>query len=312
MTAGGDLRIERVVQGPLALRSLELVFGDLRQANRHLEVQSLLVDELPLEGLLVALRDGALVGAVLAITQPGGAGLVWPPRLVEGEAAGTADRLMEAVEGVWATASVVLACSALETVGAADDALLRTHGYALLSTVLYLISPRGGFPPTPPVDRLEFEPHSEANHGRLVSLVRATYEATQDCAGLRDPRDIGQVLAGYRQTGRYDPRHWLVVRHQGRDVGCLIVADHLEHGSCELVYMGLIPSARGHGWGKEIARYAQWLTSLAGRDRLVLAVDAANDPAVAVYTSVGFRAWERRVVYANHRANSFSTDCREP
>ena len=80
-------------------------------------------------------------------------------------------------------------------------------------------------------------------------------------------------------------------------MGCLIVTDHPEHGSCELVYMGVAAPWRGHGWGKDIARFAQWLTASTPRPRLVLAVDAANAPAIAMYESVGFHAWDRRTVY---------------
>jgi ribosomal protein S18 acetylase RimI-like enzyme len=75
------------------------------------------------------------------------------------------------------------------------------------------------------------------------------------------------------------------------------LADHPQEENWELVYMGLVPSARGNGWGREVVRHAQWLTRQAGRPRLVLAVDAANHPAVAMYTCAGFRAWGRRRVY---------------
>ena len=84
---------------------------------------------------------------------------------------------------------------------------------------------------------------------------------------------------------------------QQRDVGCLLLADHPRHNSMELLYLGLIPAARGRGWGKHLVRRAQGLTRLAGRSRLVLAVDAANAPAVQTYTATGFQAWQRRRLY---------------
>ncbi len=111
-------------------------------------------------------------------------------------------------------------------------------------------------------------------------------------------REIDDVLAGYRATGRFDPDHWLIARHGEQDVGCLILADHPDHGNMELVYMGLVPAARGRAWGAELVRHAQWLTSRAGRSRLVLAVDANNVPAIRIYTQSGFEAWQRRIVYA--------------
>jgi hypothetical protein len=44
-------------------------------------------------------------------------------------------------------------------------------------------------------------------------------------------------------------------------------------------------------------RYGQWLTGQAGRPRLVVAVDATNRPALDMYASEGFHAWDRRWVY---------------
>ena len=76
-----------------------------------------------------------------------------------------------------------------------------------------------------------------------------------------------------------------------------MLADHPRHDTMELLYLGLIPAARGRGWGKHLARRAQWLARLAGRRRLVLAVDAANPPAAKTYMSVGFQAWQRRRLY---------------
>jgi RimJ/RimL family protein N-acetyltransferase len=47
-----------------------------------------------------------------------------------------------------------------------------------------------------------------------------------------------------------------------------------------------------------MVRYAQWRAGQAGRARLVLAVDAANGPAIRLYAAAGFQAWDRRTVYA--------------
>jgi hypothetical protein len=33
------------------------------------------------------------------------------------------------------------------------------------------------------------------------------------------------------------------------------------------------------------------------RDRIVLAVDAANEPARAIYSAAGFKAWDQRSVF---------------
>jgi ribosomal protein S18 acetylase RimI-like enzyme len=88
----------------------------------------------------------------------------------------------------------------------------------------------------------------------------------------------------------------LICRHAHQDVGCLLLAEHTGSASWELVYMGLLPEARGMGFGTSLVRYAQWLTGRAGYARLVLAVDASNGPAISCYSEAGFLAWDRRSV----------------
>jgi RimJ/RimL family protein N-acetyltransferase len=153
------------------------------------------------------------------------------------------------------------------------------------------------FPTQQPDGRLEFEPWSPAKEDRLARLVEATYAGTLDCPEMNNLRRTEDVLAGYRATGTFVPERWLFARLDGHDVGCLLLADHAAAGNMELVYMGVIPASRGKALGKELCLYAQWLTRQAGRTRLVAAVDAANLPAIRIYASVGFRAWDSRVVY---------------
>lgn len=281
-----------------AAKSLERIFGGVREVDSHLRVRSRLVDEMPRNGLLEARRSDRVVGAILSIAQPGKKGLVWPPRVDEKEPPETADRLLKAAAQQMASAKLSLACAVLASPSDEDDRRLRAQGYDIVTNVLYLVCDDRAFPPGRPESPLDFEPYGEeSNHARLANIIEATYEGTQDCPQLSGEREVEDVLAEYRQTGEFRPEHWLLVRHRKVDVGCLIVAEHPEHGCCELVYMGLALPARGHGWGKLIAQHAQWLTSRVGREQLVVAVDAANDPAISVYASVGFHVWDRRTVY---------------
>ena len=308
--------------------ALRLVFSDLREEDRISRVQAHL--DIPGDSkqsagsqeqgiLLGCFQQERLLGAVLARTQAGRTAVVWPPRLVAGQPPEIADSLLRAIGERLARCSVSMAHALLEPVSEADDKALRGGGFEPLAKLLYMFCDRDDFPSQVKPnqikhggtearrkekvwegvgDRLDFEPYNAANHNRLAQVVENTYAQTLDCPRLNGMRRIEDVLDGYRDTGQFDPSRWLIVRHQGQDVGCLLMADHPEHGSSELVYMGIIPSARGHGWGREIAQYAKWLTAVQNRPRLVLAVDAENRPAMDMYTSLGFRVWEKRIVYA--------------
>lgn len=286
--------------------ALRLVFGDLPTSNREDQLQAVLagvrLGEMSLDGLLEARREDRLVGAVFTQVQPGQTGLVWLPRLLgHDEPATTARALLEAACGLLADHHVRMAQAVLETVTAADASLLRHGGFRHLAELLYLVCLEEEFPRREPLgDRageLSFEPHDPADQDRLIQLVNATYQDTRDCPELNGVRRTEDVLAGYRATGEFDPARWLIVRHANRDVGCLLLADHPAQNNWELVYMGLVVSARGQGWGTQIARHALWLTGRVGRPQLVVAVDGANWPAVNMYESVGFRRWDTRQIY---------------
>lgn len=291
--------------GPVVLEqrveAFDLVFSDLPADQRRQQTEALLaaVDsgELLPEGLLGASRQDRLVGVVLWQLLPGRTAMLWPPRLVDGEDSATADDLLNAACRSLEAHETVIAQALLERADEADDRILREHGFEHLADMLYLVSMAVEFPTARPNTPLNFTPYSDRNAARLARIVEATYEQSLDCPAMDGVRPIEEVLQGYRATGRFDPSRWLIVQHEALDVGCLLLADHPKHENWELVYMGVAASQRGLGWGVEIARHAQWLTRQAGRSRLVLAVDAANQPAIEMYSAAGFQAWDRRAVY---------------
>jgi ribosomal protein S18 acetylase RimI-like enzyme len=280
---------------------LSLVFRHLLVEDREQRVRMLLKQGrsgvVSLAGLLAARRGGRLVGGILAEIQVGRTAVVWPPCLVPDEPPSTAERLLATASEFLAREGICVAHALLDPGMTEDETLLRAGGFQPLANLLYLVCLEDHFPPSRPTSRLEFESYSPANHGRMARLIEATYVETLDCPRLNDVRQIDDILAGYRATGGFDPDRWLLVGHQGEDVGCLLLADHPERENCELVYMGLAPAARGSGRGKEITRHAQWLTRQSGRPRLVLAVDEANVPAIRAYSTLGFHSWNRKAVH---------------
>ncbi len=249
------------------------------------------------DGLFGAYRGGKLVGSIFSQIQPGKYAQVWLPRLDRNEAPPTAVGLLQAVVEWLDQCPVRMAQILLEAVTAEEEKTLCQGGFDYLTDLLYLVCPEDDFPRAHLPSPLQFEVYNSQNHNRLAQVVDATYQDTLDCPILNHVRQLDDVLEGYRATGEFSSDRWLIVRHENRDVGCLLLTDHPKYENMELVYMGVIPADRGRHWGADIARRAQWIARQAGRSRLVLAVNACNRPAIDMYASVGFRTWDRRRVY---------------
>jgi mycothiol synthase len=176
-----------------------------------------------------------------------------------------------------------------------------TAGFERAATLCYLATESAGVPDEQSTG-MSFVPFDDSQTDRLAAIIEQTYEGTLDCPQLNGVRTTQEVLAGYRATGRFSPARWLIVRQGDRDIGCLLLTDHPdatspELSSWELVYMGLIPAARGHGWGLSMARHGIRLAAAAGRSTIALAVDEANSPALATYARAGFCHLGQKAVF---------------
>lgn len=280
-------------------RALDLVFAHLSPADRERATASVIAESrpAPLSGLWGAYRGDHLIAAVYAHIQAGKTAVVSTPRTTSEQPPEVIGQLLTRVVAELPRQGVKLAQALLETDSGADAEILRNAGFQRASNLLYLVSLRGSFPTSHGQEHLEFVAYSPHEHLRLAKIVEHTYEGSLDCPQIDRARDIEDVLAGYRATGVFDPAQWLIVVYEGRDVGCLLLADYPPSNHWELVYMGVVPEARGRGFGVSIVRHAQWLAREAGRQRVVLAVDAANSPAIAVYASAGFVTWDHRSVF---------------
>ncbi len=281
--------------------ALELVFADLEDATRQEQVELALTEAgrnpASLDGLFYADGGGRVVGAVLAEPRVGKTANVWLPRLADGASAQVGLALMDAMCQWLDAQGIALAQTLPAAVSEEDSKALDFAHFTHIADLFYLVAISRQFPSSPPASQLRFVSISQADSRALARVVEGTYEATQDCEAIEGVRQIDDVLAGYRAIGQSDTREWYLVRYSDEVIGCLLLADHPPHGNLELVYMGVLPSWRGRGWGIEIAQWAQWRAGVLGRERLVLAVDTHNSPAMAAYVAAGFHAWDRRNVY---------------
>jgi mycothiol synthase len=241
---------------------------------------------------------GEIMQAVaLAQVQVGKTALLWPPRAVQ-EFQIDLQPLLHALQCALQQAGIVVLQSLLLPSAAEDCALLNSGGFESAAELIYMTAERNSFPQHLPQSPLAWENVSSDNE-RLQRMVQATYQGSLDCPIIDGWRSIDDVLAGYRETGTFDAQLWWIAKQGEHDVGCLIVADYPETHQWELVYLGVHPSQRGKGWGEKLVLWMQHQALQRDVDRIILAVDAANQPALNIYGDCGFLEFDRRLALAH-------------
>jgi GNAT superfamily N-acetyltransferase len=186
----------------------------------------------------------------------------------------------------------------------ADEDVLLQAGYFKLAELIYMARTLREIPPAArrkPGEELAMVPVTEAGEEVLAHVIPASYADSLDCPLLVGLRTMPQVLAGHRACGVYRPESWWVARCGGQDAGCLLLNDSADGRSAEVVYLGLAPLFRGKGFGRAMLRHAYADAAGRGVRDIRLAVDAANPPAMALYTQEGFQPTDRRVVFIHPR-----------
>lgn len=266
------------------------------ELERAGQVQALLARETRRESqyLFAAEQKGSLGAAVWAEQFPGRTAVVAAPAGPAADLVG--ERLLAELHQSLRQNAVALVQAALTPAQTLEAQRLERGGYRWVADLLYLAASKATFPEA--AWRLPFDLEAFRlgfDEQRLLNVIDQTYLGTLDCPALDGLRKTSDVLAGYQAIGVFDPARWLFVRSGTCDVGCLLLSEHAG-SQWELVYFGLIPAARGQGWGIELVRWALWLAREGKAEQMVLSVDAANAPARRNYEQAGFRAWEIRRV----------------
>lgn len=252
--------------------------------------------------LVAACREKKLVAAQLAQMLAGRASLAWPPKFV---AADEVERERELIAGIIGRRLIsdlkqggIHIVQSLIAPGETDsEKWLAIGGFSHAADLLYLAANAEDAPLSPQKLSFALEAFQPSAMARLIDVVQRTYVGTLDCPQIDGLRDTADVISGYQSVGDYQPALWFFVRHDGHDVGCLLLNQHSDVQHLEIVYLALTPEVRGRGWGLQLTKQALWLARETSSRRAVLAVDAANEPAVRLYFVAGFEVFDRRAVW---------------
>jgi ribosomal protein S18 acetylase RimI-like enzyme len=247
------------------------------------------------EGLLVAESPtGEVAAAIWVQPYPGKVAMVWPPDTRQA----SAESLLRAAAATAARHDWRVAQMLIGPDDAIDTNLLQRAGFPFLADLRYMAASARRTARIRSSRELRFAAALPGEQELLEQVLERTYEGTRDCPRLDQVRSLDDVLEGYRNQGTYLPEQWYLVRAGAAAIGVLLLAAHPGASHWELMYMGVVPAARGRGYGEAMARHARLAAATGGARRVVLAVDATNHFARKVYARAGFAEWDRRVVHA--------------
>lgn len=248
-------------------------------------------------GLFVARNAEARIGgAVLVQTLPGALGLAWPPRAGSAE---VEDALLAAACD-WLRSRGAKVC---QSFGAEDEradyAPLERAGFRRITRVVHLRRDLDTDLDAALVTEapLVFESFGDHNRLEFIAALLATHDGSRDCPELTGRRSREEILAGFAGPLARRPEWWHLARVGGEPAGVVLFEVGTEPGALELNYLGLVPEARGRGWGEGLVRFAVAHAARTGHHALTLSVDERNEPALRLYRRAGFRPTDRRDVY---------------
>ena len=291
--------------------ALALIFARHPAAEQSACVRDMLESkrrgDICLDGLLLAEDDGHPIGAALYVLQPDNTAFVWPPVLTgRDDDSRVCDELYAELRRLADEADAWLSQCLVEVGDTADREALNRNGFEHLADLSYLERPlseplprRRGFRFT----TTTFDTTSEA---RFTAVLERTYIDTLDCPGLSGRRTAQEAIISHQMAGVFNPLQWKLYQLDGCDVGLLLMNDHPEEQACEVVYVGVVPEARGNDYGREMLIDGIQNAHAAGHRALLLAVDRRNSFARNVYRDVGFREIGVRAVHVRAHPNRCS------
>ncbi len=296
---------------PLRGPALTFLYHRLPRGERERQMAQTLVavsrQELSLENLLVAIDGDRVVGAVLAVRRPGGAAFLWPPIVQQDESAQPVARaLLEAVGRRVDEQEIVFTQCLLDPADEWGQSVLAQGGVPRITDLILLSRPLPGNELVAGAAELIPECYSEESHAEFARIVEHTYTGTLDCPALAQMRSGEQLLEAHRATGQFNPQFCRIYRTSGRDVGILLLAEHPDRDVWEVAYMGVVPEARGRGFGRAILAGGIDLVRSSGRATMEIAVDVANAPALRLYESLSFSEIRRYAVHLRFRQTANS------
>ncbi|MGZ4163726.1 MAG: GNAT family N-acetyltransferase [Tumebacillaceae bacterium] len=155
---------------------------------------------------------------------------------------------------------------------------------------------------------LTFASYDAQTHERFFQAFQASFQGSLDPMMEWDAKHPQESFTIFRERfGQFEPSTWVLATDaSGTDVGFALF-QHFQggryHNDTVLLYMAVLPEARGHGYGEELVREGlRRIRNLRGPQAHVsLTVSKPNTPAIKIYQKLGFTPVEAFSVYRMSR-----------
>ncbi len=249
-------------------------------------------------GLYLVEAAGQVMGACAVLDLPGGVSLLMlSPPLPGHQPEGLAELL--ALAGRAARDRGRRFAQIMSEPDMADQLrpALLVAGFSHLALLQYM--QRSAYDPVAiqPVEGITWLTLADAGEDSFAETISRTYIESRDCPDLTGIRTMQDVTDSHRGGGEFDPHGWYLLQQHGEPAGVLITARTPFRANLEVVYVGLVPTARGKGLGRVCMHRAIQRARDLALAGVTLAVDAANPPACRLYTGMGFSVYAMKDVW---------------
>jgi len=252
---------------------------------------------------IVGLRGNRLRHAALFVARPGRTAFVFTSAPHQRHDPSDAAEMQLADEVLSRTCRWAFqdGCKLLQVIAQRADKprleLCRRNGFKHLTDLIYMMrlhdTPMNDYAEPPQLAWLDY---NTQNHDLFKKVILQTYRQSLDCPELEKMRDIEDVIASHKSSGRFEPRWWKILLRRGEPAGVLLLIPFKTDRALELTYMGLRPEARGLGLAKVLIRQALSCVDRYNAKYLMLGVDCRNKPARCLYEAFAFVPVLRRTI----------------
>ena len=271
------------------------------------------------EKQVIALRGERIVGSCVWVPGAGRCATVVAPRLAEWDEE-VASRLIQGAASAAAEAGARFIQAVAEPEGRSPLArAIARAGMERLAVLAYLrrkvtaadartAGPKG----------IVWKRWTAWRRRKFARTIARTYEGSLDCPAMAGLRTADDALATHRATSVFRAGAWHLAmearaghgtsRTRAREAVGVVLTSAVE-GRGDLVYLGVVPEARGRGIGRALLGQAIRDTARMGLPALGVAVDTENAPAWRLYARAGFKEVRRRLVFFVPRERLSIAEC---